>query len=76
MGLAASQARFLAITARKSDCEQRSMAIAQEKLSITRELSRISDEYQRALDATKLIWDGETEDGTVYDLSYDVMMNP
>ena len=76
MGLAASQARFLAITARKADCEFRSMAIAQEKLSITRELSELSDQYQRALDATKLVWDGETEDGTVYDLSYDIMMSP
>ena len=58
MGLAASQARFLAITARKADCEFRSMAIAQEKLSITRELSELSDQYQRALDATKLVWIG------------------
>lgn len=76
MGLAASQARFLAITSRKADCEFRSMEIAQEKLSITRELSRATDQYQAALDATKLIWDGETEDGTIYDLSYDVMMKP
>lgn len=76
MGLAASQARFLAITSRKADCEFRSMEIAQEKLSLTRELSRATDKYEEALDATKLVWDGETEDGTVYDLSYDVMMSP
>jgi len=76
MGLAASQARFLAITSRKADCENRSMSIAQEKLSITGELSKISDQYQAALDATKLVWDGETEDGTVYDLTYDIMMKP
>lgn len=76
MGLAASQARFLAITARKADCEYRSMAIAQEKLSITRELSKVTEEYQKALDATKLVWDGETEDGIIYDLSYDIMMSP
>ena len=76
MGLAASQARFLAITARKADCENRSMSIAQEKLSITNQLAKISHNYKVALDATKLVWDGETEDGTIYDLSYDVMMKP
>ncbi len=76
MGLAASQARFLAITSRKADCEFRSMEIAQEKLSITRELQNATDQYQNSLDATKLVWDGETEDNTIYDLSYDIMMEP
>lgn len=76
MGLAASQARFLAITSRKADCEFRSMEIAQDKLSITRALTQATDDYQNAMNATKLIWDGETEDGTIYDLSYDIMMKP
>lgn len=74
MGLAASQARFLAITSRKMNCEFQSMQIAQEKLSVTRDLQKASQEYQNSLSATKLVWD--TEDNSVYDLSYDVMMTP
>lgn len=74
MGLAASQARFLAITARKNNCELQSMQIAQEKLSITREQQKAAQEYQNSLSATKLVWD--TVDNDVYDLSYDVLMKP
>lgn len=74
MGLAASQARFLAITARKNNCELQSMQIAQEKLSITREQQKAAQEYQDSLSATKLVWD--TVDDDVYDLSYDIMMKP
>ena len=74
MGLAASQARFLAITARKNSCEFQSMQIAQEKLSITREQQKAAQAYQNSLSATKLVWD--TVDDDVYDLSYDLMMKP
>lgn len=74
MGLAASQARFLAITARKNNCEFQSMQIAQEKLSITRDQQKAAQDYQNSLSATKLCWD--TADDSVYDLSYDLMMKP
>ena len=74
MGLAASQARFLAITARKNSCEFQSMQIAQEKLSITREQQKAAQAYQNSLSATKLVWD--TVDDDVYDLSYDLMIKP
>ena len=74
MGLAASQARFLAITSRKMNCEFQSMQIAQQKLSVTRDLQKAAQDYQSSLNATKLIWD--TSDTGVYDLSYDIMMNP
>ena len=79
MGLAAGQARFLAITARKMNCEFQSMQVAQEKLSTTRDLQRAAAEYQNSLDATKLVWDtdGRADGvGDVYELSYDVMMRP
>lgn len=77
MGLAASQARFLGITARKNSCELRSMQIAQEKLSITNKLTQISQDYQNSLDATKLVWDSEyITDGSVYDVSYELLMQP
>lgn len=76
MGLAASQARFLAITSRKLNCEFQSMQIAQEKLSVTRDLQKAAQEYQNSLSATKLIWDCDTVDNDVYNLSYDLMMKP
>ena len=76
MGLAASQARFLAITSRKSYCEFQSMQIAQDKLSVTRELSEISSDYQNALNKTKLVWDYDGSGENTYNLSYGVLMTP
>lgn len=76
MGLAATQARFLAITSRKTNCEFQSMEIAQEKLSITRELEKATQEYQSSLNATKLVWDPDGTGDNAFDLSYDIMMRP
>ncbi len=76
MGLAATQARFLGITARKANCEFQSMQIAQQKLSLTRELEKATQEYQSALNASKLIWDPDGSGENVYDLSYNIMMTP
>ncbi|MCM1339180.1 MAG: hypothetical protein NC191_05875 [Muribaculaceae bacterium] len=75
MGLAASQARFLCITARKADCEYRSTDLAQQKLNITNQLSAVSNEYANSMNATKLMWSNETVDGD-YGLSYSVLMTP
>lgn len=74
MGLAASQARFLAITSRKMNCEFQSMQIAQDKLSVTRDLQSAATKYQNAMNATKLVWDTDTDE--VYDLSYNLLMTP
>ena len=74
MGLAASQARFLAITSRKMNCEFQSMQLAQQKLSVTRDLQKASQDYQYALEASKLVW--EVENGDTYNLSYDLLMTP
>ena len=76
MGLAASQARFLAITARKANCEFQSMQIAQQKLSITRDLEAATAEYQSALNASKLVWDPDGTGDNTFDLTYDIMMRP
>ena len=76
MGLAASQARFLAITSRKANCEFQSMQIAQQKLSLTRELEEVSDEYQAAINATNLVWDADGSGDYLYNLSYSLMMTP
>lgn len=76
MGLAASQARFLAITSRKNSCEFQSMQIAQQKLSLTRELEAATQDYQEALNTTKLIWDPDGSGATPFDLSYNLLMYP
>lgn len=82
MGLAASQSRFLALTSRKAACEFQSMQYAQQKMSISRELTKASSAYENSLNATKLVWDASTENSTttgtdlISNLSYDTMMKP
>ena len=76
MGLAASQARFLAITARKADCEFRSMQNAQEKLSVTRELAQASADYQEAMNQTKLVMDFDGQGALMQGLNYGLLMTP
>ncbi len=76
MGLAASQARFLAITARKTQCELQSTQIAQDKLSISNELTEATEDYQSALNATKLIWDSDGTGENTYNVSYNLLMTP
>ncbi len=75
MGLAASQARFLCLTARKADCEHKSLALAQEKLNITEKMSLISNEYAQAMNATKLMWSPDGMAGD-FGLSYGLLMTP
>ena len=76
MGLAASQARFLAITARKADLEFRSLEVAQNKLSITQSLADITDQYQKAMNSTKLIWSNTDDLGGLNDFTYASLMYP
>ena len=75
MGLAASQARFLCITARKADCEYRSTELAQQKLDITKQISDISTQYAQAMNATKLIWSNEAVEND-FGLTYSLLMMP
>lgn len=75
MGLAASQARFLCITARKADCEYKSTELAQQKLDITKQLGAISNEYSNAMNATKLMWSNDAVNGS-YGMTYSLMMMP
>ena len=76
MGLAASQARFLAVTSRKANCEYRTTELAQQRLSYTRELDNVSKEYQDALNSTMFVWDADGSGDYRYQLSYDIMMSP
>lgn len=74
MGLAASQARLLFLTSRKSDVEYGEMQVANEKISLSRQSEKISDEYANSLNAKKIEWvtDGDNE----VDLTYNLLMRP
>lgn len=76
MGLSAGQARLLTITARKSDCEFRSMSLSHQKIALSRELADISNEYQNSLNQTKLVYDYYGSGDTSNHLSYGILMTP
>lgn len=76
MGLAASQARLLTITARKADCEFQSMSLSHQKLSLSRDMEKVSSEYQNALNTTKLMYDYQGSGESNINLTYGLLMTP
>lgn len=54
MGLACSQARLLSLTARKADCEYGISISSMHKMSLTREMSELSQEYYSKLQSKKI----------------------
>ena len=54
MGMAASQARLLSITARQHDVEYKAQAIQNAKIQLATQQDRVYQEYQEALDAQTL----------------------
>lgn len=74
MGLAASQARLLLLTARKDDVEGQLMTFANQKLSLGRKAADISTAYSNALNAQKLVW--QADNGDDVDLTYNLLMKP
>ena len=76
MGLAASQARLLTITARKADCEFLSMSLSHQKLALARDMEHISSEYQNALNQTKLVYDYYGSGDKSTNLTYGLLMEP
>lgn len=76
MGLAAGQARLLTITSRKSDCEFESMRLSHQKIALARELADLSNEYQYALDQSKLVYDYYGTGDTSIPLNYGTLMAP
>ncbi|MBR6098976.1 hypothetical protein IKP85_04445 [bacterium] len=76
MGLAASQARLLTITSRKSDCEYQSMALSHQKIALARDMNIVSAEYQDSLSKTKLVYDFYGNGDTSTDLTYGLLMSP
>ncbi|MCQ2739437.1 MAG: hypothetical protein MJ237_04330 [bacterium] len=75
MGLAASSARFLALTRRQSDNKLELMKIATQKMSLTRDMNALTSEYRNQLNTKVLKW---TINGGVssVDLTYNVLMTP
>ena len=76
MGLAASQARLLTITARKADCEFASMTLSHQKLALSRDMENVSNEYQNALNQTKLVYDYYGTGDSDIAVDYDLLMTP
>jgi hypothetical protein len=76
MGLSASQARLLTITARKADCEFQSMQLSHQKIALSRDMENVSTEYQQALNQTKLVYDYYGTGTSQMDLTYDLLMKP
>jgi len=64
MGLAASQARFLQMTARKSDNEYEAQQINQQRLAISQKLQEISTKYNDGMNNRKLMLTRTTTEGT------------
>lgn len=78
MGLAASQARLLFVTARKNDVEFQEMRVANQKIALSRESAAASEAYSDALNSRKLMWavDGSATGDKEVDLTYDLLMRP
>ena len=78
MGLAASQARLLFLTSRQDDIGLKEMRISNQKMSLSRESSSISDAYTAALNQRKLTWvvDGTSITDQTTALTYDLLMKP
>ena len=75
MGMSASQARLLSITARLTDNENSGQSISYAKIRLANQSEQASKEYNEALQATKLTvltgFDGSTEQYT--DISYNLI---
>ena len=76
MGLAASQARLLTITSRKSRAQFENMRMSHQKLALSRALTDISNEYQKSLEQTNLYYDFYGVNSTDTPLTYDMLMAP
>lgn len=75
MGMAASQARLLSITARLTNNENSGQSISYSKQRLADQTQQITSEYNEALDATKLqvLTGFNGSDATYTDISYNTM---
>ncbi len=71
MGLAASQGRYLCLTARNSDLVYEGQQISQQRLALTNETQEIADRYNEAMN--NKIMQANTADGVTQQLTYDIL---
>ena len=64
MGLSASQARFLQLTARKSNVEYQAQRINFERLQLSDKAARASEEYNDKMSNRKLTFSYNSGEGT------------
>ncbi len=78
MGMAASQARLLSITARLTDNEQSGQAVSYAKERLANQTDQIEAEYNNALSATKftVLTSFNGADANYSDLTYSVLTGP
>ena len=75
MGMAASQVRLLQLTSRKNDIGCELTRLSNEKVTLSRDMQRISRKYQNSLNQKVLKWSNNS--GVSYiDLSYQNLMKP
>lgn len=75
MGMAASQVRFLSLQNRKNTVGLNLMTLSNRKLALSRDMNRIANEYNDAMNLKTLKWSSDS--GVTYnDLSYDMLMKP
>lgn len=75
MGMAASQSRLLQLTCRKNDIGYELTRLANDKVSLTRDMQKVSKNYHNALSQKTLKWSNNS--GVSYiDLSYNNLMKP
>ncbi len=75
MGMAASQVRLLQLTQRGNDVRCKLTQLATDKMSLARDMNKVTRKYQEALSTKTLKW---TNNGGVdyIDLTYGNMMYP
>lgn len=71
MGLAASQGRYLCLTARMSDLVYEGQQISQQRLALSQETQAIADEYNDAMNNTVL--QATTPEGQTQQLTYGIL---
>jgi len=75
MGMAASQGRFLALTSRNIDIGRELGSLSLQKTALTRDMRKVSQEYNEALSAKSLKW-SNNGGATYVDLTYSNLMTP
>lgn len=75
MGLGASQVRLLQLISRDRDIDLQCTRLSNDKMSLTRDVERITHNYQMALSSKSLKWSADAGI-TCKDITYNILMRP